>query len=153
VFEFTTTSLGTQNAIGGGGRYDPLFAMLGGGDTPAVGFSIGIERMLLLLEAEQGGWQEPPLEGVYLAAIGDDARLPVQTIAIRLRRHGIRVVTDLLRRSVKAQLKDANRERVRWSVMIGDDELSAQTAVVKDMERGEQQTIPQADLASFLGRS
>ncbi len=152
VFEFTTTSLGTQNAIGGGGRYDPLFTMLGGGDTPAVGFSIGIERLLLLLEAEQGGWQEPPFDGVYLAAIGDAARLPVQTIAIRLRRHGIRVVTDLLRRSVKGQLKDANRARVRWSVMIGDEELAAQTAVVKDMESGEQQTIPQADLASFLGR-
>lgn len=151
VFEFTTNALGTQNAIGGGGRYDPLFAMLGGGATPAVGFSVGIERLLLLLEAEQGGWQEPPLDGVYLAAIGDAARVPVHTIALRLRRTGLHVVTDLLRRSVKAQLKDANRERVQWTVVIGDDELLNETAVVKNMESGAQETIPQADLASYLG--
>ncbi|MCX6140010.1 MAG: ATP phosphoribosyltransferase regulatory subunit, partial [Candidatus Kapabacteria bacterium] len=150
VFEFTTTELGSQNAIGGGGRYDPLFAMLGGGDVPAVGFSIGIERVMLLLEAENGGWSEQNESGVYLCAVGDDARLPVQIIAYRLRSKGLRVVTDLQRRSMKAQLKDANRERVLWTVMIGDDELVAGTAVVKNMLTGEQQTLAQHDLESVL---
>ena len=150
VFEFTTTALGTQNAIGGGGRYDPLFAKLGGGDVPAVGFSIGIERVILLLEAEQGGWQEEQSSGVYLCAIGEDAILPVQTIAFRLRRAGIHVITDLQRRSMKAQMKEANRQRVKWTVMIGENELANSTAVVKSMETGEQQTVAQHDLETHL---
>lgn len=150
VFEFTTNELGTQNAIGGGGRYDPLFTMLGGGEVPAVGFSIGIERLLLLLEAEQGGWGEEAVNGVYVCAVGDAALLPVHTIALRLRKRGLHVVTDLMRRSVKAQMKDANRERVRWVVMIGDDELAQGTAVVKNMETGEQQVVHQHELESVL---
>ena len=150
VFEFTTTALGTQNAIGGGGRYDPLFAMLGGGDVPAVGFSIGIERVVLLLEAEQGGWQEESSRGVYLCAIGDEAILPVQTIAYRLRRAGLHVVTDLQRRSMKAQMKEANKQRVKWTVMIGENELANSTAVLKSMETGEQQTVAQLDLETIL---
>jgi len=150
VFEFTTTSLGTQNAVGGGGRYDPLFAMLGGGNVPAVGFSLGIDRMILLLEAEQGCWSEKPIDGVYICAIGEAARLPVNAIALRLRRNSIHVVTDLLRRSMKAQLKEANRERVVWTIMIGDDELANGTAVVKNMESGEQLTVPQYQLESII---
>jgi histidyl-tRNA synthetase len=124
--------------------------MLGGGDVPAVGFSIGIERLLLLLEAEQGGWGEEPIDGVYVCAIGDAALLPVHLIALRLRTRGVHVVTDLMRRSVKAQMKDANRERVRWVVMIGDDELAQGTAVVKNMETGEQQVVQQHELESVV---
>ncbi len=150
VFEFTTNELGTQNAIGGGGRYDPLFAMLGGGDVPAVGFSIGIERLLLLYEAEHGGWGESSINGVYVCAIGDAALLPVHVLAARLRKRGLHVVTDVMRRSVKAQMKDANREQVRWVVMIGEDELAQGTAVVKNMESGEQRTIAQHELESVL---
>lgn len=150
VFEFTTTALGSQNAVGGGGRYDPLFAMLGGGDVPATGFSIGIERVVLLLEAEQGAPTEVPLRGVYLCAIGEEARLPVHAVALRLRRRNIHVVTDLMRRSVKAQLKEANRERVRWTAMFGEEELANGTVVVKNMESGEQQTVPQHQLDSLI---
>lgn len=151
VFEFTTTALGTQNAIGGGGRYDPLFAMLGGGQQPAVGFSIGIERMILLYEAEhQNEVQELQPHGVYISAIGDAARLPAQLIALRLRRKGVHVVTDLLRRSVKAQMKDANREQVAYTIMIGDEELANETAVVKNMVTGEQTTIAQAAIETMV---
>lgn len=151
VFEFTTNALGTQNAIGGGGRYDPLFSMLGGGDHPAVGFSIGIERMILLHDAQnvdEQGADEP--RGVYLSAIGEEARLPVQMIALRLRRKGIHVVTDLLRRSVKAQMKDANRENVAYTIMIGESELANQTAVVKNMITGEQVTVDQSSIESVV---
>lgn len=151
VFEFTTEALGTQNAIGGGGRYDPLFSMLGGGQHPAVGFSIGIERMILLHDAQnvsEQGANEP--RGVYLSAIGEEARLPVQIIALRLRRKGVHVVTDLLRRSVKAQMKDANRESVAFTVMIGEAELATQTAVVKNMVTGEQVTVDQTAIESVV---
>lgn len=151
VFEFTTDALGTQNAIGGGGRYDPLFAMVGGSPSPAVGFSIGIERMILLYEvehADQTSVHAP--HGVYISAIGDAARLPVQNIALQLRRAGHHVVTDLLRRSVKAQMKDANRESVAFTIMIGDTELAENTAVVKNMVTGEQVTVAQSHLESVL---
>lgn len=151
VFEFTTDALGTQNAIGGGGRYDPLFSILGGGEQSAVGFSIGIERMILLHDAEHADTAEKPApHGVYISAIGDQARLPVQIIALRLRRKGVHVVTDLLRRSVKAQMKDANRENVAFSVMIGESELADQTAVVKNMITGEQVTVEQGNIESVV---
>ncbi|MBU3699982.1 MAG: histidine--tRNA ligase [Candidatus Kapabacteria bacterium] len=150
VFEFTTDALGTQNAIGGGGRYDPLFTLLGGGDVPAVGFSIGVERMILLWQAEHGDESQGANRGVYLVSIGDEARLPVQLLALRLRRAGIHVVTDVLRRSVKSQMKDANRAGVAYTVMIGDTELASSTAVVKNMLTGTEETVAQTDIETLV---
>jgi histidyl-tRNA synthetase len=150
VFEFVTDALGTQNAVCGGGRYDPLFAMLGGGAVPAVGFSIGIERLLMLLEVEQGGWAEPRGVDVYLCSLGTAAIVPANLIALRLRRKGLSVATDLLRRSAKAQFKEANRLGAAVTVTLGDSELEAGTIVVKDMQSGEQQTMPQTDLDQYL---
>lgn len=150
VFEFTTTALGSQNAIGGGGRYDPLFAMLGGGDVPAVGFSIGIERMLMLREHEHVVPAESERDGVYLCAIGAEAILPAHVLALRLRRQGLRVVTDVMRRSMKGQLKEANRHNVKYAVMLGENELVEGTVVVKDLQSTEQQTIRQTELETLL---
>lgn len=150
VFEFVTDALGTQNAVCGGGRYDPLFAMLGGGNVPAVGFSIGIERLLMLLEVEQGGWAEPSGIDVYLCSLGASAIVPGSLIALRLRRKGLSVATDLLRRSAKAQFKEANRLGATFTVTLGDAELEAGTVVVKDMRSGEQHTIANADLDQYL---
>jgi histidyl-tRNA synthetase len=152
VFEFTSDQLGSQNAVGGGGRYDQLFSTLGGGDVPAVGFSIGIERMLLLGEAEHGTPEPPPPHGVYVIGIGDAARVPVQLIIHRLRCSGHHVVSDLQRRSVKAQMKDANRAGVAFTVMIGDDEIASSTAVIKNMLTGEQMTVAQTEIETVMGR-
>ena len=152
VFEFTTDALGSQNAIGGGGRYDPLFAMLGGGDVPAVGFSIGIERLLLLWEAEHGQLADAEPHGIYIIGIGDDARVPVQLIMHRLRRAGYHVVSDIQRRSVKAQMKDANRAGVAFTVMLGESEIATSTVVLKNMITGEQQTIAQSDIERVIGQ-
>jgi histidyl-tRNA synthetase len=150
VFEVVTDALGSQNAICGGGRYDPLFEMLGGTTTPAVGFSIGMERVMLLLEAERGGWS--PTEGpdVYVCCASDGARLPVQLIALRLRRAGFTVVTDVLRRSVKAQVREADKLGARFVVTIGDDELAHEQAVVKRMSSRQQQTVPLMNLIAAL---
>lgn len=150
VFEFVTDALGSQNAVCGGGRYDPLFAMLGGVETPAVGFSIGIERLLLLLETEQGGWGEPSGVHVYMCNMGEAALLPVHLIALRLRRQGISVVTDLQRRSLKSQFKEANRLHATFTVTIGEQELANGTAVVKDMRTGEQQTVATTDIERII---
>jgi len=150
VFEFVTDSLGTQNAIGGGGRYDPLFTMLGGGETPAVGFSLGIERLMLLLEVENGGWGEEPCPDLYIVTMGDAARVPAGLIAMRLRRKGHTVVTDVLRRSVKSQMKDANRLRSTWVAVIGDDELLQGTVSLKNMATGEQIELPHTEIENAL---
>lgn len=150
VFEFVTDALGSQNAVCGGGRYDPLFAMLGGGNVPAVGFSIGIERLLMVLEVEQGGWGEAPGVDVYICSLGAAAVVPASLIALRLRRKGIAVATDLLRKSAKAQFKEANRLRATYTITIGDDELAAGTVVLKHMGTGEQATIPQTELEQHL---
>jgi histidyl-tRNA synthetase len=146
VFEIVTNALGSQNAICGGGRYDPLFAILGGTATPAVGFSIGMERVMLLLEAERGGWHHAQGPSVYLCCASDAARLPVQLVALRLRRNGISVVTDVLRRSVKAQVREADKLGARFVVTIGDDELARQEALVKTMATREQKSVPLANL-------
>lgn len=153
VFEITTSDLGSQNAVCGGGRYDPLFAMLGGQETPAVGFSIGIERIVLLLEQQEGGFPPPPPVDVYVAAMTDSARVPAQLIALRLRRAGVSVLSDTQRRSAKAQLKEAAKENVRWAVLLGDDELAAQTVVVKTLHDGQQITVNQSDLVDHLTRT
>jgi histidyl-tRNA synthetase len=153
VFEFTTDRLGSQNAIGGGGRYDPLFAMLGGGAVPAVGFSLGIERLMLLLEEEQGGWGEAPRVDVYLAPLSDAARVAMQSVAVACRAAGLTVVTDLLRRSVKSQFKEANRVNARTVVLIGDDELAAGTAQVKDLSCGTQVTVPVAEVVRAINET
>lgn len=152
VFEFTSTDLGSQNTVCGGGRYDPLFAMLGGGDVPAVGFSIGMERLIILLEQAQGAANPVPPD-VYLSAMGDEARVPAQLLALRLRRGGWSVVTDVLRRSGKAQLKDANRFNVRYTMILGGDELAAGTITVKSMADGSQQTVPVTEIETYLQRS
>lgn len=152
VFEFTSTDLGSQNTVCGGGRYDPLFAMLGGGDVPAVGFSIGIERLIILLEQAQGAANPTPPD-VYLCAMGDEARVPAQLLALRLRRNGLSVVTDVLRRSGKAQLKDANRFNVRYTMILGGDELAAGTITVKNMSDGTQQTVPVPEIETYLQRA
>ncbi len=153
VFEFTTQSLGAQNTVCGGGRYDPLFAMIGGADTPAVGFSIGVERLMLLLEMQQGGFVEQPRAEVYVCAMTSEARLPAQLIALRLRRAGIRVVTDLLRRSAKAQLKEADKLGAQWCVVLGEDELANNVVGVKNLKTMEQQTVPTSTLTDYLRSS
>lgn len=153
VFEFTTDALGSQNAICGGGRYDPLFALIGGTDASAVGFSIGIDRVMLLLETERTEPSVAPATDVYVCATGDAARLPVQLIALRLRRRGFSTVTDLLRRAMKGQMKDADRLRVKWTATIGDDELANGTLVLKNMQTREQRIIPQTELIDAIRES
>ena len=149
VFEFITNDLGSQNAVCGGGRYDPLFAMLGGGDVPAVGFSFGVERILLLLEQQETEKAHSETD-VYVCVIGDTARVPAQMLALRLRRQGHRVLTDVQRRSMKAQMKEASKAGARWALTIGDSELESGTVVIKDMHQGSQESVAMSDIEQHL---
>lgn len=135
VFEFVTTSLGAQGTICGGGRYDNLVSSMGGKPTPCVGFGMGIERLLMLLEANG---KEFPLTHIeyYIACQSDKCRALCNLIVSELRASGITAETDFMERSVKAQMKYADKIGVQKVVVIGDSELESGAIEVKNMSDG-----------------
>lgn len=148
VFEFQDPELGARNALAAGGRYDRLIEELGGRPTPAVGFSIGMERVMLA---------EPRLEarvstGVYVLAIGEEARSRAFTLARALRAAGVRADLDHLERSPKAQMREADREGYPFCLVIGDDELSGGYYTLRDMEAGLQEKVAESDVLNALSR-
>jgi histidyl-tRNA synthetase len=150
LWEVTGGGLGSQNAIGGGGRYDNLVEMLGGRPTPGVGFGSGIERLLIALESQGVQLPRPPQRLVWLVSHGDPARDANFKLAADLRRAGVPCDMDLAGRSVKNQFKVANREQATACVVIGEDELAKGTFLLKDMATGEQQTLTRDELISKL---
>ena len=150
VFEVQHGGLGAQNAIGGGGRYDRLVEEVGGPDTPGVGFSTGIERVLLALQAD--GAPVPGARGpqvVLAVAGGEPERAAAALLARRLRRR-FRVEVDLLDRGLGAQMKSANKLGARVTMVVGPDELAGGRWTVKDMTSGEQEAIGDSDLEARL---
>lgn len=149
-FEITHSGLGAQSTILGGGRYDGLVEDLGGEPTPGIGFGCGIERVLLACEALG---VEFPLEArrpVFVVTLGDAARLPGLKLLNDLRQAGIAADTDYRARSMKAQMRAANRVNARFVVILGEDEVAQGVASLKDMEGGSQETLPQGELLSRL---
>lgn len=150
VFEFVSNAIGAQGTVFGGGRYDGLVEQLGGKPTPALGFGMGVERLLLVLKA-QGLYQPVKRDcALYLGAIGQAAAEAVSLLADRLRQQNIPVAYDLMGRSVKAQMKYADKLGARFTLMLGDSELEAGQATLKNMETGEVQTVSLNDDWSAL---
>ncbi|MFH0809568.1 MAG: histidine--tRNA ligase [Pseudomonadota bacterium] len=149
TFEVLSESLGAQSAFAGGGRYDGLVAQLGGPDLPAIGFAIGLDRLILLLPEEPE--KDRP---VFLAVLGEAARRQGFQLAEGLRRRGIRLEADLTGRGLKAQLKQADRARARIVVIVGDDELAQGKLTIRDMDTKEQESaaIEIGRLAEALAR-
>lgn len=146
AFEFVTARLGTQNAIGGGGRYDGLFEQIGAKSTPGIGFAFGVERLLLLLEEEQATLATEAPCDVYVAALDDDSAALGMKLAQDFRSRGLCATTDLLRRSFKAQMRDADRIKARFVVIIGESERERGEYILKTMASGEQRFIRFGDL-------
>ncbi|UCF32214.1 MAG: histidine--tRNA ligase [bacterium] len=144
AFEAICGRLGSQNAVAAGGRYDGLAREIGG-DVPGIGFAMGIERLRLVME-----WKglHIPLPEFYVASATENARLTAMTIADKLRSMGSRVETDLETRSLKAQLRSANRMNIRTVVIVGDDEIAKGTVICKDFSNNTQQEIPLDELFS-----
>ena len=138
VFEFISNDIGAQGTVCGGGRYDGLVEQLGGKPTPALGFGSGLERLLLVME--KLGVNIPGAEtiDVYVATTGKQAGDAAQKLILDLRRMGIAAERDLCDRSLKAQMKYADKIGARYTMVIGDDELAAGTANLKNMQTGEQ---------------
>lgn len=149
TYEITSTALGAQDALCGGGRYDKLVETLGGKPTPAVGFAAGIERLLLALEQKATKSNGKSIQ-INIIGLTEKVRSNCQILAQQLRNHGFSVSTDLLRRSLKSLLREANRNSARIAIIIGDDELENNTVQVKDMETGEQTTITKNKLIERL---
>ena len=150
TFEITSGELGAQDALCGGGRYDNLVQQLGGPDIPAVGFAAGVERLLLVAGERLKEKITPRQLDVYLVVLADEARAPAQTRTQELRAAGYTVVLETLRRSAKAQLREANRSGARAAVIIGVDEVKKGTCTVKRMDTGDQEEVPNEKLAEKL---
>ena len=153
AFEFQGLDLGAQDALCGGGRYDSLIEQVGGKPTPAVGFSFGMERLLIAIK--NAGAAMNTSEGIdaYLIALDEGSRRWAAMTAHTLRRAGLKVEHDLLRRSMKAQMRDANRRAARKVVIVGETELAAELAQVKDMQTHEQRGVAFDALAADLMQS
>lgn len=150
AFEFVAGGLGAQSTVCGGGRYDHLIEELGGPDVPGVGFGLGIERLLLTMDAAGIQIPQPSGPDALIAVMGDAAREEGLKLMKKLRDQGFHVEMDLLARNFKGQFKYANRAGAAKVIIIGDDELNNRAASVKDMVTGEQIQVPFADLAGEL---
>jgi histidyl-tRNA synthetase len=150
VFEFQPEEEGAQSTVGGGGRYDDLIEELGGRPTPAIGFATGIERLILNLKKQGTSVPAPPPLKVLIAAVGDTARDRSVSLAADLRRAGVSAVTASGGKSLKGQLRQANALGVRFTVIIGEEEVKSGTAVLRDMAGASQETVALKDLTRRL---
>jgi len=151
AFEFVSTDLGSQDALGGGGRYDGLVEQFGGKSTPAVGFASGMERVLIVME--KNGYAFPEMSpDVYIIALDAESRSWAFKTAIMLRTAGLRVELDYAGRSMKAQLREANRMKAVRVVIVGEKEMAEEKAIVKRMEDGMQTEVSFEELHSALSR-
>jgi histidyl-tRNA synthetase len=151
VFEFQPEEEGGQSSIGAGGRYDNLIEELGGKPTPAIGFGMGIERIILNLKRKTIKVPPPPSIRVLVASMTDTAKDVAVKLAADLRRAGISAVTAAGGRSLKAQLRQANALGVRFTVILGEDEVKSGTAALRDMAGAQQETLPISELVTRLG--
>ncbi len=152
VFEFVTTDIGAQGTICGGGRYDGLVSELGGADTPALGFAIGLERLMLTMENQGAEFIEPETCDIYLASIGSKALVKTAVMAKELRNCGFYAEYDLVGRSLKAQMKYADKIGAKFSIVIGDDDIEKGFARLKNMTSGEIEELPLNDNDTFCER-
>ena len=149
VFEITSNELGSQDALLGGGRYDSLVETLGGKPTPGIGFAAGIERILLLIN-EENFKEHKPVPDIYLICL-EKKGIPVSlNIAKILRLKGLNIVSDPLRRSMKAQMRDANKLRARYVLILGESELKDNTIIFKNLESGKQESIKQEKIVKYF---
>jgi histidyl-tRNA synthetase len=149
AFEFVPAdegALGSQDALGGGGRYDGLAEVLGGASVPGIGFALGLDRLLL---AGDPGELHSPITA-YIVALGDAAQRAALPLVTRLRTAGIGADLDLAGRSMKGQMKGADRSRARYAVIFGDAEMSAGEVTLKDLTTGEQRAVAFDDLQRVL---
>ncbi len=147
VFEFVSNSIGAQGTVAGGGRYDGLIEELGGQKTPSLGFGMGLERLMLLMEAQGCEFPESEKPDLFIVALGDKAVLKAVEIAKDMRAEGFSCQYDLNGRGLRAQMKYADKLKAKYTIVLGDNEIDEGVAKLKDMKSGEETEIA---LATFV---
>ena len=140
TFEFLTADLGAQAAVCAGGRYDGLVKQLGGPEMPGIGFALGLERLVLLLQQQEGTVNDSVTD-LFVAGIGKEACAYTYVLVNQLRRRGLRVATDLEGKSLKSQMKQANKANASFVLIVGDDELHNKAGLLRNMSTQEQQGV------------
>ena len=150
VFEFVSGDIGAQSTVCGGGRYDGLISQMGGQPTPSLGFAMGIERLMMVLEAQGAEMPDAPTCDLYIAAMGENASFKATALCNALRDDGYAVQTDICAKGLKAQMKFANKIGAKFTIVLGDDELAANTAKLKCMQTGDELEIKLDELSEEL---
>ncbi len=152
VFEWVTNSLGSQGTVCAGGRYDGLVEQLGGRATPAVGFAMGLERLVLLVQAVNPEFIASPVVDIYLVAAGAQTQSAAMTLAERLRDEmpGVKLMTNHGGGNFKKQFARADKWGARIALVLGESEVADGTVVVKDLRSGEQTAVAQDSVAAHL---
>lgn len=145
VFEFVTDCIGAQGTVCGGGRYDGLISELGGQATPSLGFAMGMERLLMVMEAQGIEIPKPESCDLYIASLGESAAQKAFSLVREMRKASLIAEGDIVGRGLRAQMKYADKIGAKFSMVIGDDDIAANKAKVKNMESGEQFEVPLDD--------
>ena len=148
TFEICSENLGAQDALLGGGRYNGLVGSLGGKDAPAVGFAAGIERVIIA--AKNRKKISPKIPTIYAICTNDEAMGILQNSAKQLRNIGYKVICETLRRSMRSQMRDANKSNADYVMIIGDDEFNSRTIQLKDLKNGEQEKVDLEKIISYF---
>lgn len=150
AFEFVTTKIGAQGTVCGGGRYDHLVEEIGGPSIPGVGFGLGKERLLILMEQNDIIVDDPNVPDISVSFIGDKARFYALDLVHKLRACGVSAIIDTLNRNLKGQMKYANKLNARYSVVIGENEIEKGIVTLKNMNSGEQKEINAIDITKEI---
>jgi histidyl-tRNA synthetase len=152
TYEFDHALLGAQSGIGGGGRYDGLSEDIGGPALPGIGFAVGLDRIVLAIEAEHGAPEPGAATGcqVFGLSLGEDTHADVLTLITRLRRAGVRADMSFGSRGLKGAMKAADRSGARYAVLIGAEERNTGTVAIKDLKTGDQQNAAAAEAVGVL---
>ena len=150
AFEIKYPPLGAQSAVAGGGRYDGLIEEIGGNPTPAVGFATGLERVLLALEKQNLLPEMDTQTDAFVVALGDEAQGAAFKLLTKLRQAGLKASMDYAGRSMKAQMKQANKANARFALIIGEDEVKEACVQLKDMAKSEQEKVSFDNIVDVL---
>ena len=150
VFEIASNDIGSQSAVCGGGRYDGLIEELGGAPTPGIGFALGIERLIMVMEKKGLSFGEAEAPKLFVANIGDSAGAYAEKLVYSLRQSGIICEKDRMGRSLKAQMKYADKSGFAYTVVLGDDEIAQKRATLKRMSDGESVVVELDELINYL---
>ncbi len=151
VFEFVSGDIGAQSTVCGGGRYDGLISQMGGPQTPSLGFAMGLERLMMVLKAQNAELPEAPTCDLFIATLGEKASIKASALCKELRDEGYKVQTDICARGLKAQMKYANKIGAKFTLVLGDNEVENGKAKLKNMSNSVENEINLNELVEELG--